>query len=283
MSAMVEKSMLGLFFLLITFTASFNIEASVQWRWEDRFSSRDKAMLQDWILHAETGLSRLFGPLPYTYRVHYHRITQGSGPTPWAHTDKRYGRSVHFYVNTAHSLQDFNSDWTASHELSHLMFPYVGSSDRWFSEGLASYLQYQIMYASSTISWNQAIDNLQERFLAASKKSGHRTASIVELSNMSSRAVSSVRLYLGGAAYFLMVDRALSEEKKLRFAELIATYLQCCVYQKSHSARDMMELFNRISGSDIFTRVYEQTVMRSGFPDTANGLAWLRENPPQIQ
>ena len=274
--------MLRYFFLLITVTASFNVEANPQWRWEDRFSSGDKAKLQGWILHAEQGLTRLFGSLPYTYRVHYYRRIRGSGPTPWAHTDKRYGRSVHFYVNTAYSLGDFNGDWTASHELSHLMFPYVGSNDRWFSEGLASFLQYQIMYANNTLSWNEAIDNLEERFQAASNESGHRNASIVELSNMSARSVSAVRLYWGGAAYFMMADKVLSDERNLRFTEVIAKYLQCCVYQKSRSAWEMMELFNRISGSDIFTRVYEQTVMRSGFPYTANGLAWLRANPPQI-
>jgi hypothetical protein len=280
---MVGTDMLKILLLIAALVTTHHIEASPLWHWEETFSNSEKVKLQGWVLHAERGLTNFVGPLPYTYRVHYHHITRGSGPTPWAHTDKSEGRSVHFYVNTAYSEQDFKEDWTASHELSHLIFPYVGSSGRWFSEGLASYVQYQIMYANKTISWNQAIDNLEERFGVARKEAGHGRVSIVELSKLSPRTVSPVRLYWGGAAYFLMVDKALSEERNLRFADVIATYLRCCVYQKHNSAEDMMALFDRISGGDIFIRVYQQTVMRNGFPITEDSMNWLRKNPPRIR
>ena len=38
-------------------------------------------------------------------------------------------------------LDDLRTDWTATHEFSHLLLPYVSRRDRWLSEGLASYYQ----------------------------------------------------------------------------------------------------------------------------------------------
>jgi hypothetical protein len=145
--------MLRILLLLFAFAASLSTEAKPHWCYEDRFSGSEKENLQEWIQHAEEGLTALVGPLPYTYRVHFHRMNRGKGPTPWANTDKRRGRAVHFHVNTAYSWRTFQKDWTASHELSHLMFPYLGTRGKWFAEGLASYLQYQIMYANNTITW----------------------------------------------------------------------------------------------------------------------------------
>ena len=107
MLEVVEKDMLRTLFLLVVFTASLNTEAKPHWRWEDRFSGSEKAALQDWVLHAEKGLTTLVGPLPYAYRVHFHRMTRGKGPTPWANTDKRRGRAVHYHVNTAYAWRTF--------------------------------------------------------------------------------------------------------------------------------------------------------------------------------
>lgn len=276
-------TMLRSLFLLIIITASVNIEASPEWRWEDRFSSSEKDNLQEWIMNAEKGLVTLFGSLPYKYRVHFHRMSRGKGPTPWANTDKQRGRAVHFHVNTNYAWGIFKKDWTASHELSHLMFPYLGKGGKWFAEGLASYLQYQIMYANNTITWKQATNKLAERFNAGSRDRSYGNVSIVNLSNISPKRGAFVRLYWGGAAYFMQVDKALFEQKNRRLTEIIAAYLQCCAYQNHNSAEDMIAVFDRISESDIFTRVYEQSVMQNGFPATREALQWLIENPPVLR
>lgn len=275
--------MLRTLFLLVIFTVSLNIEASPHWRWEDRFSGTEKAHLQDWILHAEKGLTTLVGPLPYVYRVHFHRMTRGREPTPWAHTDKHRGRAVHFHVNTAYAWNTFKTDWTASHELSHLLFPYLGAGGMWFAEGLASYLQYQIMYANQTLTWKQAGNKLEERFRAGRGDRNFENMSIVNLSNMGSKRGAFVRLYWGGAAYFMNVDMALSEQKNIRLNDVITAYLQCCVYQDLNSPAAMIALFDRISKSDIFTRIHAQTVTQNGFPQTSEALDWLLENPPVLR
>lgn len=39
------------------------------------------------------------------------------------------------------TTSELSRDWTATHELSHMLLPYVASRDRWLSESLASYYQ----------------------------------------------------------------------------------------------------------------------------------------------
>ncbi len=266
--------------LIVILSASLYCEASPHWRWDDRFSRSDKEHLQDWVLHAEKGLTNLFGSLPYSYRVHFHRSKRGKGPTPWAHTDKRRGRAVHFHVNTAYSWPTFKKDWTASHELSHLMFPYLGSRGKWFAEGMASYLQYQIMYANDTVTWKQATNKLEERFRVGRRDRRYKNMSIIDLSNGVSPGGAFVRLYWGGAAYFMAADKALFEQKNIRLTDVIRDYLQCCVYQNQNSAGEMIALFDHITDSDIFSQTYEQTVKQEGFPKTSTALGWLRKHPP---
>lgn len=255
-------------------------QAEPGWRWEDDFSAAEKQHLQTWIRETEQGLTRLVGALPYRYRVHFHHRTRGRGPVPWANTDKRRGRAVHFYVNTAYAWLLFKKDWTASHELAHLMFPYLGDNGKWFAEGLASYLQYQIMYASGTINWRQASARYKERFEAARRQHHNADMSLVSLSSLRG---GNVRLYWGGAAYFLHADRALHEERGLRLSDVITTYLQCCMSRGWYSAQKMIEDFDRLSESDIFTRLYESIILQKGFPDTARELDWLAKHPPPLQ
>ena len=269
--------------VLILFLSSTNSDADPRWVWEDNFSRHEKQQLIDWINHAEQGIKVLFGSLPYSYRVHFHRTTQEREPVPWANTDKRNGRAVHFHVNTAFSQDAFNKDWTAPHELSHLMFPYLGRKNMWFSEGIASYLQYQIMFANNTVTWKQATNKLQERFGAATKHKHYDDMSIVQLTKIVFETGAFVRLYWGGAAYFLNIDKKLHDQKQLRLNDVIRQYLDCCVFQRRHSAQAMMEKFDALSDSTIFTDTYLETVMQNGFPATHEALNWLRQHPPTFQ
>ena len=256
------------------------VEARPNWRWEHEFTTSEKERLTSWIRETEQGLVRLFGRLPYSYDVHFFRRFSWREPVPWANTSKSRGRAVRFHVDLRHSQSAFISDWTASHELAHLMFPYLGDSGRWFAEGIASYLQYQIMYANGVLTWDQAIRRYRERFSRANAASGHgRNLSIIELGRTRG---SFVRLYWGGGAFFLTADQLLYEETGQRLTDVIHRYMHCC-YTRRASAESMIRSFDRISGSNAFSRAYDLTVSRPGFPKTADALDWLQDHPPAFR
>ena len=56
------------------------------------------------------------------------------------------------------------NDWTAAHELSHLLLPYLGRDNSWYAEGFASFMQYQILHAMNLLS-KSAIDTEYQRRL----------------------------------------------------------------------------------------------------------------------
>ena len=276
------RHFLALLFLLTSLAAATPASANPRWHWEDRFSDHERDNLTDWVEHAHAALERLIGDLPYSYDVHFHRTSRSHEPVPWAHTWKQWHRrSVNFYVDPNYSNREFERDWTAYHELSHLMFPYLGRDGMWFAEGIASYLQYQVMYAAGELQWDEVIDRYRNRFDSARRYRRLDDYAVVDLLHAGRRSGLNVRLYWGGAAYFLEVDRRLHEQRGIRLTDVIRDYLDCCFGSRGRGAMGMIRRFDRISDSRIFFEVYEDTVKRSGFPDTAQALAWLQENPPR--
>lgn len=267
--------------LILLLVVANQAYAGTRWFWQDRFSKNEQQNLINWITQADQGVRNLFGPLPYSYNVYFYR-QEGREPVPWAHTSKGATKSVHFYVNMSYSHRHFVRDWTASHELSHLLFPYIGSSSAWFSEGIASYLQYQIMYANKVINWQEGVNKLEERYRRGRTYRNYDSISIVDLSSIVRQTGAYVRLYWGGAAYFNHVDKRLHEEKGIRLNDVIRKYLACCSSRRIRGADNMIKLFDQLSNSRIFTETAIQTVAKNGFPETNSASKWLRQNPPVL-
>ena len=269
--------------LIVFFLINSLAEARTIWVWEDRFSSKDKNQLIEWVEHSTTGIENLLGGFPYDIEVHFHKHTGGNGPVPWANTNKRRIPAVHFHVNTKYSPYVFEKDWTAPHELSHLLFPYLGRDGMWFAEGIASYLQYQIMYANNTKTWDQVVYKLSERFRAAQRYRQFDDLTLLELNDIVFQTGAFVRLYWAGAAYFLHIDKTLYEQKGVRLNDVIVDYLNCCIHHNVYSEKSMIRLFDKISRSRIFSNAYDKLVLREGFPAVKANLDWYKQNPPELR
>ncbi|MEM8844399.1 MAG: hypothetical protein AAGB35_05070 [Pseudomonadota bacterium] len=266
--------------LFYTFLLSIStLHASPDWYWQGKFSLAEQDMLMEWVEEADTSVEKLFGPLPYNFNVYFYQ-QEGSEPVPWAHTTKGIEKSVHFYVSMAHTKEEFIDDWTVYHELAHLLFPYLGSNSAWFAEGIASYLQYQFMYANNVITWNEGVNKLKERFRRARIQHIYDDISITQLSEIFKQTKAYVRLYWGGAAYFANVDMRLFNEQGIRLNNVIYDYLKCCAKRRVRGAQNMIRLFDDISNSTIFSEVFDETVNHKGFPATHQAVVWLRNHPP---
>lgn len=255
------------------------------WHWPDPFDAQEQALIKDWLTGVQRGVVQLVGPLPYESHFHLHRRRSDTSPVPWANTVKYPVPAVHFHVDLSHGAQALRADWTASHELSHLLFPYLGEDSRWFAEGIASYLQYQIMYLNGERSWESAVAKLSERFARGRSASRGRGMSIPEHSRALGRTGGHVRLYWGGAAYFLNADQRLAEAtadrtKPLRLLDVIRSYVACCWKLWGADADRMIATFDELSRTSVFRDTYESVMMPPAFPETADAEAWLLARPP---
>ena len=257
-------------------------EAKTRWHYVDKFSAAEKHMLNGWISQVQLGLDRLFDTVPKNYTVELHRRSSTQSPVPWAHTSKGWRRKAHLYVDTRFNSLEFSRDWTASHELSHLLFPYLGDQGRWFAEGLASYLQYPIMYASEVLTWPEVSARVAERLQRVKRSRIDPDLSVLEHNRYLSRYGDFPRLYWGGASYFGLVDKTLAEQKQIRLFEVIAAYADCCTKQRIRSYQQMITLFDEISGSHVFTEVYQQTMLQPGTPNMHRFMDWYKNNPPDM-
>ncbi len=232
--------------------------------WEDTFSAAEQAMLTDWVNRTRTALETLVAPYPMGVRVHFHRRDGAGEPVPWAHTQRRGGQAVHLHVDPAFTLDDFLDDWTAPHEFSHLMLPYVGRHNAWFSEGFASYLQYPVMAQLGVLSRQQARQRLERQMRRAKRNYPYPDQPFVEAAPRLYAARQYPVMYWGGAAYFDQVNRALRDSGSSLMA-VLREYVACCRRDRAGLEELIAEL-DRISGGAAFSNRYRRLRSQPGFP-----------------
>ncbi|MDH3266511.1 MAG: hypothetical protein OEM25_06060, partial [Gammaproteobacteria bacterium] len=75
------------------------------------------------------------------------------------------GETVELLIDPGQPIESFYDSWTATHEFSHLMLPYVSRNQRWISEGFAQYYQNILLARSGRYTqqyaWQKLHDGLQ--------------------------------------------------------------------------------------------------------------------------
>ncbi len=194
-------------------------------------------------------------------------------PVPWAHVIRGGGPSVQFYVDPTRPLAEFDADWTATHEFSHLLAPYVARQDRWLSEGLASYYQNVLRARDGRLDEREAWQAMAEGF-----RRGLRATRRETLERAMERGSGTMRVYWTGAAMMLQADVALRRhtDNAQSLDTALAGLMDCCFSEGRHwRARELLETLDRVSGTDVFMSVYRDNNERMDFPDFASVFAFL--------
>jgi hypothetical protein len=186
-----------------------------------RFTAEQKDVLRQWLKEGVKATRQTLGDYPRRLELYVYPKPSDQ-PVPWAHTRRDAQESIHFYVDTRFTLHDFISDWTIYHELAHLAIPYVGEQYAWFSEGFASYMQYQIMETDKLLS--EPVKQLYHNKIAPhlSRFNIRESAAGIATKLMEKRNFPAA--YWGGSWYFLMADQQLQNQHNMRLTELIALY-----------------------------------------------------------
>ena len=256
--------------LLILLTSSVQaqelFESSFRVHGLSVFKEDKRQMLSAWLTEGVNSTRATLGVYPRRLELYVYP-RKSNQPVPWAHTRRDDKESIHFYVDTRFQKEKFINDWTIYHEISHLALPYLGSEYSWFSEGFASYMQYQIMADSGVLK-----GTLQERY--QQKIAPHLKWFNSELTPAAiARRLLSHRNYpagyWGGAWFFVLADQQLQHKHQLSLNQVVEQYQLCCRLH-DETVQDVLTSFDRLIEDSLFSDLlkrFENDPARTLYPD----------------
>lgn len=249
-------------------TASAKQHQALAFHWEDHFSQSEKTKVELWLRETHDALEALVGKLPFTTQLYIHR-TQAGEPVPWANTERSRIQGVHFHIDPRFSLEEFRADWTAPHELSHLVLPYVGRTNAWFAEGFASYMQYQVMHQMGVLNTSDMRKRYKGNVDKAARRYSHHTTPFASAAPRLRAERNYPTMYWGGAAFFLQADTWLMNENQSSLVAVLNSYTQCCRMQ-DHKLNDVIATLDRLTGNERLSQLLARFRTQPGFPNRKN-------------
>lgn len=234
--------------------------------------SEKAAEIVTWLQSASGNVSLAYGRFPSTSpRIvvipTLDRSWGGDSPVPFGRLT-RYGEDkIELYVNADRPIEEFYADWTATHEFSHLMLPYIGGRHRWISEGFASYYQNVLMSRAGRYTPQQAWTKL-----VAGLERGRVSRPDLTLNEAAEAGVRQARMkiYWSGAAIALLADLELRERSDGRESlDMALDRLQQCCLPSTHtwSGPELFTKLDALVDGAVFMPLYRRYANSSGFPD----------------
>ena len=254
--------------LLLACLTHYPAAATLRFHWEDHFSQSEQNKLTAWLTETQNALEELVGELPFTVHVFLNRASAGE-PVPWAHTERSAIQGVHFHVDPSYSLESFREDWTAPHELSHLIIPYVGRQHSWFAEGFASYMQYQVMHQMGVLSDTAMRKRYARNLAKAERRYQHDSQPFSQAAPRLRAERNYPTMYWGGASLFLQADDALMQKGEPGLVAALKAYVGCCRLQSQNLAQ-LVATLDKLCGGNELSQLLKQFQTRPGFPKHDN-------------
>ena len=179
----------------------------------NRFDTRT---IEHWLVDALDALRDVAGVLPNPdakILVLRGQDRRGRGsPVPFGRVVRDGGEVVQLFVDPDASLESLKHDWTAVHELAHLLLPYVQDRQKWVSEGFASYYQNLMLARLGEYSEREMWRRFRRSFAQAEMPNAPA------LTQLHTRSFWDVRMltYWGGAAFAMRAGRATSRPQQRR-------------------------------------------------------------------
>ena len=231
----------------------------------------DNEALFDWVRAAATDVSLAYGHFPNpSPQVVVVPVTgsRSSSPVPFGRVIRDGGETVELYVDPARPLGEILGDWTATHEFSHLMVPYLHRDARWVSEGLAQYYQNVLLTRAGAYD-----EETGWRNILAGLERGRQSRPDLSPNEAASGRASDARMkvYWSGAALALRADVRLRERSGGRESldTVLARFAVCCLPSSdTWTAPEFLAKLDELAGDPVFVPLYRQIADTPGFPDT---------------
>ncbi len=178
------------------------------------------------------------------------------------------GNALQLIVDPDRPDTEFAEGWTAIHELSHLLHPYLGDRGSWLGEGLATYYQNVLRARGGLLTPAQAWDRLAGGFRRSA--AGPYVDTLERAAADMGQSHSFLRVYWSGAAYWLTVDRDLRRTSggKLTLDSALSRFSDCCLpsYREWQPEQFVAKL-DALLGVQTFSRRYREFARMKQFPD----------------
>lgn len=225
--------------------------------------------IQRWLENAALGVSAVHGRFPVPRaRLLVVPNAQGNEAVPWAFVQRGGGASAQFFINHRMKDEEFLTDWTLFHELSHLLLPYVTAQDAWLSEGLASYYQNVLRARRGVITPLNAWQRMHAGFSRGRKSQIGST--LADATERMYRNAGFMRVYWQGAALLALADLRvrLRTDQRHSLDTALAGLARCCLGgDVQWRARDLLARMDAITGTHVFTELHDQQIDAAAFPD----------------
>lgn len=225
--------------------------------------------LTRWIGANAMAITTLYGrfPLPSTQVLVTASTRASGGPVPWGQVLRGGAPALWLEVNTHYDFHALLDDWTLSHEMSHLLLPFITRRQAWLSEGFASYYQNVLRARAGLLSELEAWRKLDAGFGRGLADTRGRPLS--ETTRRMRSEGAYMRVYWSGVAIALLADveirRATGGRHSLDSA--LDELQRCCLPSaRSWSAKELAARIDAASGTKIFSGLVARYEHATEFP-----------------
>ena len=230
----------------------------------------DHDLISNWLKATATDVTLAYGrfpnPAPQVVVIPVDS-DRGDSAVPFGRVIRDGGETVELFVSHDQPIDAFLTDWTATHEFSHLMLPYVSGRHRWVSEGFAQYYQNVLLARSGTYEDLYAWQKLYEGFERGRKSRPEMSPN--EAADEGTRS-GLMKVYWSGAAIALMADVQLRERSNgAESLDLVLDRFQACCLpsERVWSATDFFYRLDSFVSEPVFIPLYQRYANTAGFPD----------------
>lgn len=232
----------------------------------------DADTIFDWVGASASDVALAYGrfpnPSPQVIVIPVDE-THGDSAVPFGRVIRDGGETVQLFVAPNRPIGDYLGDWTATHEFSHLMLPYLNKRHRWISEGFAQYYQNVLLARAGAYdeqyAWQKIVAGFERGRLSRPELSPNEAAE-------GDVRTGLMKVYWSGAAIALMADVQLRERSggDESLDTVLGKLQDCCLPANSMwSGTDLFGQLDALIGEPVFMPLYRRYANTAGFPDTS--------------
>jgi len=223
-----------------TATLLTNDESTLQLQIDPTFNATQREDVRQWINAISDSLLQVYGRWPrQQWRITVEPASGSSSDSiPWGQVNRGRVDTVRFYILADAGATRLIENWTSYHELAHLLIPYKGSGDSWFSEGLASYYQNLLQARTGLLDEQTMWQKLLDGLLRGQQQSQFDGTALARVSDNMPGNGAFMRVYWSGAWYFLAADVQLRQQSGGQFGldDALDALNRCCADQQLAAA-----------------------------------------------